>query len=140
MSKKLPNLAQRIRSLREQARFSQSELAARSGLTQSAISQIESGQISQLKGSAIAGLAKALHVQAEVLVPSALDVLSSIVQSVDEAKCSRLIEIFRELTPVKQDHLLKYAHFLFSEEEASISIEGDKALKRLIKKDLTRKT
>lgn len=62
-------LSDRIRRLREQARLTQEELAARVGVGQSAVQQWESGK-SAPKRTRLAKVAKELHVTVEGLLDS----------------------------------------------------------------------
>lgn len=60
-------LGQRVKTLREQRRWRQEELAKATGMTQPAISRIESGEVTQPRLSVLHRLAKALDVTVDYL-------------------------------------------------------------------------
>jgi transcriptional regulator with XRE-family HTH domain len=67
--KPLPPIARLLKGLREKADISQQELAFRSGLSVSVISQIEQGKKEDPRLSTIVALADALGVDVGKLVP-----------------------------------------------------------------------
>jgi transcriptional regulator with XRE-family HTH domain len=58
----------RLRELREAQQLSQSELARRSGVRQSTISRLESGELTTIKLATLEHLANALKVDAALLI------------------------------------------------------------------------
>lgn len=85
------DLGHRIRELRQLRGVSQAELARRTGVTASAVSQWEGKQVTGLKGSTLVRVAKALSVEASDLMDGAEPTLSL---SPDE---DELLQAFRAL-------------------------------------------
>lgn len=66
--KQQPTLAERIRSLRESAGLSQSELAGSAGITKSAVGMIETGRRCTPQADTLARIARALGTTSEKLL------------------------------------------------------------------------
>jgi transcriptional regulator with XRE-family HTH domain len=66
--KKQPTLAERIKSLRESAGLSQSELAGSAGVTKSAVGMIETGKRPYPQADTLARIARALGTTSEKLL------------------------------------------------------------------------
>jgi transcriptional regulator with XRE-family HTH domain len=85
------DLGHRIRELRQLRGVTQAELARRTGVTASAVSQWEGKQVTGLKGSTLVRVAQALGVEASDLMNGAEPTLSL---SPDE---DELLQAFRAL-------------------------------------------
>src|SRR4051794_17696207 len=88
-------LAQRIRARRKALELTQEQLAKRSGVKQSTISLIESGQTLWLKGTTLLRLAAALGVTPEWINTGNEVGTSKAIPSASEHELVELVELFR---------------------------------------------
>lgn len=105
------NLATKVRVKREEKRYTQAELAKRTGLTQATISRLESGEVRQLKSEAIKSLAKALGVSVDFLVGDMPKMSFDETLKADET-AQVIFRGFEKLTKEKREQLKDYVEFL----------------------------
>ena len=114
----LMSLGQRIRTLREQQRLTQVELARKSHLTQPALSRIEEGHVQQPRLSVLKRLAKALGVGVAYLVG---EVGASVVKGgTGESMLGELIGAYENLAAPGRKQLVEYARFVKAQATSSL--------------------
>jgi len=102
-------LGQRVKTLREQRRWRQEELAKAAGMTQPAVSRIESGEVTQPRLSVLHRLAKALDVTVDYLAGANAQAGGA---SPADAGFRALAGIYAGLPTAGRKQLVDYASFL----------------------------
>ena len=103
-------LGQRLRTLREQQRLTQVELARKAHLTQPALSRIEEGHVQQPRLNVLKRLAQALGVGVAYLVGE-VDASWGKSRS-GESMLGELIGAYESLTAPGRKQLVEYARFV----------------------------
>lgn len=124
---KSKTLAWRIRSSRDDMNWNQEDLAQKSGVSRSYISNIESGRVVNVTVDVVFALADALGLSRAYLIGLTDDPLGGIKdEDSDETKAptptvgAELLELYQQLSPQQQDTLLGIAKVLKAADEPKI--------------------
>lgn len=126
IQEKAKTLAWRIRSSREDMHWNQEELAQRSGVSRSYISNIESGRIVNITVDFAFALADALGVSRAYLIGLTDDPLAGIEEEEEKTKTptpivgAEILDIYQQLSPPQQATLLNIAKVLKQADEPKI--------------------
>jgi transcriptional regulator with XRE-family HTH domain len=102
------SLGERIEVLRRRRGITQEDLAIAAGMSQAAISRIESGRVKTLKSDTLAGLARALDVSVPYLIGDGSESNPKEIVTLDRA-AEYLVRVLELLTPQARSDLLTHA-------------------------------
>jgi transcriptional regulator with XRE-family HTH domain len=107
-------LKDRVKGLRKTRGYTQVSLAKAAGVTQAAISAIETGRTVELSGDLLEALCRVLHTNAAYLIRGKGDPGPTAIVSIDRRE---IIDIWQELDEASRDSLLLSARTLLDRQQ-----------------------